>query len=104
MPGDPQVWRNLAAQLVAEAEARFGRLADAHGPRLYLTLGPLLFGAGALLFLPVDDRSSFWAFGVPGYLLLSLGLAMLVAPITATALSSASIAYAGIASGVNSTI
>jgi EmrB/QacA subfamily drug resistance transporter len=84
--------------------ARFGRLADRHGPRLYLTLGPLLFGAGTLLFLPVDDISSFWAFGVPGYLLLSVGLAMFVAPITATALSSVSTAYAGVASGVNSTI
>lgn len=84
--------------------ARFGRLADRHGPRLYLTVGPLLFGAGALLFLPVEDISGFWAFGVPAYLLLSLGLAVFVAPITATALSSVSTAYAGVASGVNSTI
>jgi EmrB/QacA subfamily drug resistance transporter len=84
--------------------ARFGRLADRHGPRLYLTAGPLLFGAGTLLFLPVEDISGFWAFGVPGYLLLSLGLAMFVAPITATALSSVSTVYAGVASGVNSTI
>ena len=84
--------------------ARFGRLADRHGPRLYLTVGPLLFGVGTLLFLPVDDIASFWAFGVPGYLLLSLGLAMLVAPITATALSSVSTEHAGVASGVNSTI
>lgn len=84
--------------------ARFGRLAGRRGPRLYLTVGPLLFGVGTLLFLPVDDTSSFWTFGVPGYLVLSLGLSMLVAPITATALSSISTEYAGIAAGVNATI
>lgn len=84
--------------------ARFGKLADEHGPRLFLTLGPVLIGAGALLFLPMQDKSDFWTFGVPGLALFSLGLALLVAPITATALSSVSTDYAGIASGVNSTI
>lgn len=84
--------------------ARFGRLADRHGPRRYLTIGPLLVGAGTLLFLPMAEESDFWAFGLPGLLLFALGLAMLVAPITATALSAAPADYAGIASGVNSTI
>ena len=84
--------------------ARFGRLADRNGPRLYLTLGPVLVGAGALLFLPIEDTRDFWFFGVPGLVLFSVGLAALVAPITATALSSVSREYAGVASGVNSTI
>jgi MFS family permease len=84
--------------------ARFGKLADQHGPRLYLTVGPLLIGAGTLLFLPMTTESDFWTFGLPGLLVFALGLSMLVAPITATALSSVSTEYAGIASGVNSTI
>ncbi len=84
--------------------ARFGRLADRHGPRLYLTVGPVLVGAGALLLLPMDEKSEFWTFGLPGLLVFALGLAMLVAPITSTALSSVSTDFAGIASGVNSTI
>lgn len=84
--------------------ARFGALADRHGPRLYLGLGPVLIGIGALLFLPVDERSDFWTAGIASVVVFSLGLAMLVAPITATALKSAPERYAGIASGVNSTV
>jgi EmrB/QacA subfamily drug resistance transporter len=84
--------------------ARFGGLADRHGPRLYLTVGPALIGLGTLVFAVVDTKSDFWTFGVVGLLLFSLGLAMMVAPITATALKSAPERYAGIASGVNSTV
>ena len=84
--------------------ARFGALADRHGPRLYLTVGPALIGLGTLVFAVVDTRSEFWTYGIAGLLLFSLGLAMMVAPITATALKSAPERYAGIASGVNSTV
>ena len=69
--------------------ARFGALADRLGPRLFLTAGPALLGVGTLLFLFVDERSDFWTAGIAGLVLFALGLAMLVAPITATALSSA---------------
>lgn len=84
--------------------ARFGSLADRHGPRLYLTAGPVLFAAGGLLFVPVDSIASFWQFGFAGILVSGLGLAAIVAPITATALKSAPSHYAGIASGVNATV
>lgn len=84
--------------------ARFGKLADRNGPRLYLTIGPLLIAAGALLFAFMQTKADFWSLGVPGLALFSVGLAVLVAPITATALSSAPTEYAGVASGVNSTI
>ncbi len=82
---------------------RFGALADRHGPRLYLTVGPSLLGLSAILFMGVDDRTSFWIFGLPGLVVFSFGLAVLVAPITATALKSAPERYAGIASGINTT-
>ena len=36
--------------------ARFGGLADRHGPRLYLTVGPALIGAGTLVFCLVDGE------------------------------------------------
>lgn len=83
---------------------RFGRLADQHGPRLMLTVGPALLGCGTLLWSFMEDRAGFWRFGIPGLVLTSLGLAALVAPITSTALSSAPDRFSGIASGVNSTL
>jgi EmrB/QacA subfamily drug resistance transporter len=84
--------------------ARFGALADRHGPRLFLTVGPALIGIGTLVFMLVEEQSDFWTAGIAGLLLFSLGLAVMVAPITATALKSAPERYAGIASGVNSTV
>jgi hypothetical protein len=84
--------------------ARFGRLADERGPRLCLTVGPFLVGIGILLILPVTSRSDFWTWGFASIIVFSLGLAMLVAPITSTALKSAPSEFAGIASGVNSTV
>jgi EmrB/QacA subfamily drug resistance transporter len=84
--------------------ARFGALADRHGPRVYLTLGPVLTGAGVLLFLLVGEKNDFWSWGIAALLLFSLGLAVFVAPITSTALKAAPSEYAGIASGVNSTV
>jgi EmrB/QacA subfamily drug resistance transporter len=84
--------------------AKFGALADRQGPRLYLTLGPSLLAVGALVVMLVGERSDFWVAGVLALGLFSLGLAVLVAPITATALKAAPSEYAGIASGVNSTV
>jgi EmrB/QacA subfamily drug resistance transporter len=84
--------------------ARFGTLADRHGPRLYLTLGPALIGLGALLSMFVDERRDMLTAGAASLLVFSFGLAMLVAPITSTALKSAPPEFAGIASGVNSTV
>jgi EmrB/QacA subfamily drug resistance transporter len=92
---------SLALVLLA---SRFGAIADRRGPRLLLTVGPSLVGVGLLLLLPIGDMSSFWIWIVPGTVALSLGLAMLVAPITNTAIASAPQDLAGVASGVNQTV
>jgi hypothetical protein len=63
-----------------------------------------LFGLGTLCTLLISEQSDFWTAGVASIALTSVGLAMLVAPITATALKSAPSEFAGIASGVNSTV
>jgi EmrB/QacA subfamily drug resistance transporter len=84
--------------------ARFGALADRHGPRLYLTVAPILLGAGSLFALAIGDKGDFWTFGVVSMAFTSFGLAVLVAPITSTALKAAPSEFAGIASGVNSTV
>jgi EmrB/QacA subfamily drug resistance transporter len=84
--------------------ARFGRLADDRGPRLLLTAGPVLMGAGMALFSFMQARADFWRYGVAGLAVFSLGLSMLVAPITSTALQSAPERLSGIASGLNQTV
>jgi EmrB/QacA subfamily drug resistance transporter len=84
--------------------SRFGKLADEHGPRLYLVVGPVLVGCGMVLFSFMRAKTDFWLFGVPGLLVFALGLAMVVAPITSTALSSAPERFSGIASGFNQTV
>jgi MFS family permease len=58
--------------------------------------------SGMLLWLRVDDRT-LWDGLLPGLLLYGLGLSMIVAPITAAAMTAAPERYSGVAAGVNST-
>ncbi|MDE3133566.1 MAG: MFS transporter [Acidobacteriota bacterium] len=83
---------------------RFGALADRHGPKLYMGVGPIVTGAGLLLLLRVGTHPSYFADVLPGVVLLGLGLSITVAPLTATVLSAAPSAHSGIASGVNNAI
>ncbi|PPS69455.1 MULTISPECIES: MFS transporter [Streptomyces] len=81
--------------------ARSGELADRIGPRIPLTVGPLLCAAGMLLMLRVGPGASYLADVLPALLVLGLGLVTLVAPLTATVLGSVSVVRAGLASGIN---
>ncbi|GAA2263895.1 MFS transporter [Streptomyces amakusaensis] len=81
--------------------ARSGALAERIGPRIPLTVGPLLCAAGMLLMLRVGERPSYVADVLPALLVMGLGMVTLVAPLTATVLASVDTARAGIASGVN---
>ncbi|MGW5612651.1 MFS transporter [Streptomyces sp. NPDC003877] len=81
--------------------ARSGELADRIGPRLPLTVGPLLSAAGMLLMLRVGPGASYTGDVLPALLVLGLGMVTLVAPLTATVLGSVSVARAGLASGIN---
>jgi EmrB/QacA subfamily drug resistance transporter len=83
---------------------RFGALADRHGPRLFLTFGPLMVAAGFFALLRLDADTSYATELVPALLLYSLGLAITVAPLTATVLADADEHDAGIASAVNNAI
>jgi predicted MFS family arabinose efflux permease len=83
---------------------RFGALAARVGPRLLMSAGPFVGGLGLLAFTRVDARGSYVADVLPATLLFGLGLAMTVAPLTATVLQAAERRHAGIASGVNNAI
>ncbi|MFI6581881.1 MFS transporter [Embleya sp. NPDC050493] len=84
--------------------ARSGDLARRIGPRLQLTAGPLVCAGGLLTLLGIGSDASFSSYAtdvLPGVLIFGLGLAVLVAPLTATVLASVDVGRAGIASGVN---
>ncbi|MFJ1808668.1 MULTISPECIES: MFS transporter [unclassified Streptomyces] len=81
--------------------ARSGELAEHIGPRIPLTVGPLLCAAGMLLMLRVGPGASYAADVLPAVLVLGCGMVALVAPLTATVLASVDVSRAGVASGVN---
>jgi hypothetical protein len=69
-----------------------------------MSAGPIVGGIGLLAFTRVDERAAYVTDVLPGTLLFGLGLAMTVAPLTATVLQAADRRHAGIASGVNNAI
>ena len=81
--------------------ARSGQLAARIGPRLQLSAGPLITGAGLAMLTFSTSGSSYAVFVLPAVVVLGLGLAITVAPLTATAMSSAPAQHAGIASAIN---
>ena len=84
--------------------ARSAALASRIGPRLQMTVGPLLIGAGMALFTRVHGSGDYLTQVLPAVLVLGLGLAANVAPLTATALSAAPAEHSGIASAVNNDV
>ncbi len=83
---------------------RFGRVASGTGPRLPMTLGPIVGGIGLLLLLRVGSDADYLSEVLPAILVFGLGLAATVAPLTATVLDSVDEHRVGIASGVNNGI
>jgi EmrB/QacA subfamily drug resistance transporter len=88
--------------------SRFAALSARIGPRLPMTIGPLLCAAGVVLVIPVDAGTTGWsgflAGVVPGMTLFALGLATLVSPLTAAVLGAAPDRLAGAASGINNAV
>ncbi|MFF5783548.1 MFS transporter [Streptomyces sp. NPDC012693] len=81
--------------------AKSGELGERIGPRIPLTVGPLLCAAGMLLMLRVGEDASYVRDVLPALLVLGLGMTTLVAPLTATVLASVDVSRAGLASGIN---
>jgi EmrB/QacA subfamily drug resistance transporter len=84
--------------------ARAGELGTRIGPRIPMTVGPLVMAAGSLLLLLAGPDVDYLTDVLPGVLVFGLGLALMVAPLTATVLSTAPDHHAGIASGINNSI
>jgi MFS family permease len=83
---------------------RSGQLAGRIGPRLQLSAGPLVTGAGLALLTLVPSGPSYVRYVLPAVVVFGLGIAITVAPLTATAMSSAPADHAGIAWAVNNDV
>ncbi len=83
---------------------RAGRLADRYGPRWFMGAGPLVAAAGLAMLQRLDAHIDYVSELLPALVIFGLGLAVTVAPLTATVLADADESNAGIASGVNNAI
>jgi MFS family permease len=84
--------------------ARSGALAAKIGPRLQMSVGPLVIAAGLLLFTRVTGSGSYLTDVLPAVLVFGFGLAINVAPLTSTAMSAVPADHAGVASAVNNDV
>ncbi len=81
-----------------------GRLGTRIGPRIPMTVGPLVMAVSVLLMLMIGPDVSFVRDVMPGVLVFGFGLALMIAPLTATVLAAAPDEHAGVASGVNNAV
>jgi EmrB/QacA subfamily drug resistance transporter len=82
----------------------FGSLADRHGPRLFMALGPTIAAAGFVAMMVMGRSVNYWTELLPGVLLFGIGLSITVAPLTSAILDAIDPAQAGIGSAVNNAV
>jgi EmrB/QacA subfamily drug resistance transporter len=81
-----------------------GSLAARIGPRWPLTIGPLVVAAGMLLGQRITTDASYWTTTFPAMVVMATGMAIAVAPLTASVLGSVDERHTGTASGFNSAV
>ena len=81
-----------------------GALADRIGPMRPLIVGPTIAACGFALFVIPGTDASYWSGFFPPFLVLGLGMAITVAPLTTTVMTAVDRDYSGVASGVNNAI
>lgn len=90
--------------LLGLASPMMGKLAVRLGPKIPLTLGPIVVGAGLLLATRISESQAYWTHAFPAILLISIGMALAVAPLTSTVLAAVDKHQTGMASGFNSAV
>jgi EmrB/QacA subfamily drug resistance transporter len=93
-----------ATVLMLVLSAASGSLAQRIGPRLQLTVGPVLAATGLLLLSRIGLHPSWVTDVLPGAFVFGLGLVTFVAPLTATVMAAADPDHVSVASGVNNAI
>ncbi|HYK30746.1 MAG TPA: DHA2 family efflux MFS transporter permease subunit [Streptosporangiaceae bacterium] len=84
--------------------ARSGDLAARIGPRLQMTVGPLVIAAGLALFARIGPSGDYLTEVLPAVVVFGFGLAINVAPLTSTVLGAVSAEHAGTASAINNDV
>lgn len=90
--------------LLGLASPLMGKLAVRLGPRIPLTIGPVVVGAGLLLATRISQDQAYWTHAFPAILLLAIGMTLAVAPLTSTVLAAVDRHQTGMASGFNSAV
>jgi predicted MFS family arabinose efflux permease len=90
--------------LIGAGSPIMGKLASRIGPRIPLTVGPLVVAAGFLLATRVASDQAYWTNVFPAVTLIAIGMAILVAPLTSTVLISVDPEHTGMVSGFNSAL
>lgn len=81
-----------------------GRLAQRIGPRIPLTVGPLILGGSMVLMAGIGASDSYVTGVLPAMVVAGIGLTITVAPVTATVLAAADERHSGVASGINNAV
>jgi MFS-type transporter involved in bile tolerance (Atg22 family) len=90
--------------LLGAASPTMGKLAERIGPKLPLSFGPIIVGAGLALATRIASSQAYWTHAFPAILVMSIGMALAVAPLTSTVLEAVDRHQTGMASGLNSAL
>ncbi len=90
--------------VLALTSPAMGALAGRTGSKLSLTIGPLIVAIGFLLLLRLGANGNYWTDVLPGLLVIAIGMAGAVAPLTTAVLASVDLRHTGSASGFNSAV
>jgi hypothetical protein len=90
--------------LLFALSARIGRLSQRIGPRLPMTIGPIVAGVGFVLLGRLSPGSHYWTDLLPAVAVFGLGMAFTVAPLSTAVLAAVEDRHKGLGSGVNNAV
>jgi EmrB/QacA subfamily drug resistance transporter len=93
-----------ATLIMLAFSAQAGRLGQRIGPRIPMTVGPIILGAGLVLLAGIDPGDDYVSGILPGVVVFGIGMTIFVAPLTTAVLGALPDERAGTASAVNNAV